>query len=203
MKRAVLLDNHDSFTWNLADLLLAAAARTGLAFELDVVRNTDANVRALERQLPDALVLSPGPNAPADAGLLLPLLGAIIGRLPILGVCLGHQALAVALGGRVAVADVPIHGEAWPIFHDGAHLFSRLPQGFLAMRYHSLHVPRSGLPPDLAVTAWLADGTVMALRDRQRRLETVQFHPESIGTPLGPQWAEAAVHWLVAAPASE
>ncbi len=196
MKRVVLLDNHDSFTWNLADLLMSAAQTTGIALDLRVVRNTDANLQALQHALPDALVLSPGPNAPADAGQLLPFLRAVLGKLPIWGVCLGHQALAIALGGQVVRAPEPIHGRQALIQHDGMGLFSGLPQPFLAMRYHSLAVDGAALPADVQVSAWLDDGLIMGLRSARWACESVQFHPESVGTPEGGQLAQAAVAWL-------
>ena len=196
MKRVVLLDNHDSFTWNLADLLMSAAQTTGIALDLRVVRNTDANLQALQHALPDALVVSPGPNAPEDAGQLLPFLRAVLGKLPIWGVCLGHQALAIALGGQVVRAPEPIHGRQALIQHDGLGLFSGLPQPFLAMRYHSLAVDAASLPADVQVSAWLDDGLIMGLRSAKWACESVQFHPESVGTPEGGQLAQAAVAWL-------
>lgn len=195
MKRVVLLDNHDSFTWNLADLLMTAGHG---ALTLDVVRNTDGNLAALQADLPDALVISPGPNAPEDAGQLLPFLRAALGQLPILGVCLGHQALAAALGGRVVLAPEPIHGRQAHIHHDGQALFALMPQAFAAMRYHSLVVDRETLPADVQVSAWLDDGLVMGLRSARWQVESVQFHPESVGTPAGLVWANAAAKWLTA-----
>ena len=195
-KRVVLLDNHDSFTWNLADLLMTAAACTGVAMDLLVVRNTDASILQLQANPPDALVISPGPNAPDDAGLLVPFLRGVLGQLPIWGVCLGHQALAVALGGQIARAPEPIHGREALIQHDGRGLFHELPQPFAAMRYHSLVVDRATLPADVEVTAWLDDGLIMGVRSAKWRCESVQFHPESVGTPAGKVLAKAAVRWL-------
>ena len=197
LPRVVLLDNHDSFTWILADLLESAAQRAGIRWVLDVVRNTDAAIRDLLDHPPHALVVSPGPNAPEDAGLLLPLLRATVGTLPILGVCLGHQALAQALGGQVTRAGEPMHGRQSVLHHDRRGLFAQLPEPTTVMRYHSLAVARADVPPSLEVTAWLADGTVMGLRSAALRVESVQFHPESVGTPLGHVWADAAVRWLL------
>lgn len=192
LKRVVLLDNHDSFTWNLADLLVTAGQGR---LTLDVLRNTPEHLAALQLDLPDALVVSPGPNAPEDAGQLLPFLRAVQGRLPIWGVCLGHQALAVALGGKVVRAPEPVHGQQALIHHDGRALFGHVDQPLRAMRYHSLAVDRASLPADVAVTAWLDDGLVMGLRSEARRCDGVQFHPESVGTPQGLAIARA---WLAA-----
>lgn len=198
LPRVVLLDNHDSFTWILADLLESAAQRAQVRWVLDVVRNTDVAIHALLADPPHALVVSPGPNAPEDAGLLLPLLRAWVGTLPILGVCLGHQALAQALGGAVIRASEPMHGRQSALHHDGRGLFAAMSAPMTVMRYHSLVVSRADVPPQLEVTAWLADGTVMGLRSAALRVESVQFHPESVGTPLGHVWADAAVEWLLA-----
>jgi anthranilate synthase/aminodeoxychorismate synthase-like glutamine amidotransferase len=195
-KRVVLLDNHDSFTWNLADLLMTAAQAAQIAMTVDVIRNTDENLLALQANLPDALVISPGPNAPDDAGALVPFLRAVLGKLPIWGVCLGHQAIAVALGGQVLRAPEPIHGRQALVLHTARGLFAALPQPFLAMRYHSLVVDRATLPADLAVTAWLDDGLIMAMHSDKWLCTSVQFHPESVGTPLGRELAQAAATWL-------
>ena len=123
-------------------------------------------------------------------------LRAVLGKLPIWGVCLGHQALAIALGGQVVRAPEPIHGRQALIQHDGLGLFSGLPQPFLAMRYHSLAVDAASLPADVQVSAWLDDGLIMGLRSAKWACESVQFHPESVGTPEGGQLAQAAVAWL-------
>jgi len=193
--RVVLLDNHDSFTWNLADLLMTAAQALDRAVELTVVRNTDANLLMLQQNLPDALVVSPGPNAPEDAGQLVPFLRAVLGKLPIWGVCLGHQALALALGGRVVRAPEPVHGRQALIHHDGGALFGPS-AAFWAMRYHSLVVEHGSLPMDLAVTAWLDDGLIMGLRSARWNCASVQFHPESVGTPRGAALAQAVLVWF-------
>lgn len=202
MKRLCLLDNHDSFTWNLANLLMTAAQQSGQEVELSVVRNTDENLRNLRANLPDALVISPGPNAPDDAGQLVPFLRDVLGQLPVWGICLGHQALAVARGGQVTRAPEPIHGRQALIDHDARGLFLDLPRPFAAMRYHSLVVDRATLPAELTVTAWLdapenSRGLVMGLRSEKWHFESVQFHPESIGTPEGEALARAAIRWLM------
>lgn len=197
MKTVVLLDNHDSFTWNLADLLVTAAATLNLPLQLEVVRNSDVAIRELRQNPPHALVLSPGPNAPTDAGQLVPMLQKLLGKLPILGVCLGHQAIAQALGGEIVRAPEPVHGRPSPILHTRQGLFAQLPLPFPAMRYHSLVVDPQTLPTDLQVTAWLEDGMIMALSSPKLRCESVQFHPESVETPAGMLWAQAAMTWLL------
>ena len=176
--RVLLLDNLDSFTHNLAQGLEALGA------EVRVLRARGATLAALERVRPSHLVLSPGPGHPRQARLSLAALRRFAGRLPLLGVCLGHQALAHAFGARVARAARPLHGQASPVRHDDQGIFHGLPQGFAAGRYHSLAVDAAGLPGALRVTAWADDGTVMGLRHTSGA-EGVQFHPESILTPCG------------------
>ncbi|HXC63622.1 MAG TPA: aminodeoxychorismate/anthranilate synthase component II, partial [bacterium] len=156
--RVLLLDNLDSFTHNLAQGLQALGA------EVRVLRARGASLRSLERLRPSHLVVSPGPGHPRQARLSLAAFRRFAGRLPLLGVCLGHQALAQAFGGEVGRAARPLHGRASRIRHDRQGLFLGLPQGFAAGRYHSLAVEASGLPPSLTITAWADDGTVMALR---------------------------------------
>lgn len=182
MRRVLLVDNHDSFTWNLAHQLLAAGAR------VEVVANDAWGLEAVQRWRPTHVVLSPGPGHPAverDFGVCGPILDALSHSVPILGVCLGHQGLAGRLGARIELLPAPVHGRASWIHHDGRGLFAGLPNPFQAMRYHSLVVGRSGLPSTLEVSAWLDDGTVMGLRRHGTRAQGVQFHPESVGTPLG------------------
>jgi len=176
----LVLDNHDSFTWNLVQALEAMGA--GVA----VVRRDADAVAALRHARPDGVVVSPGPGAPEDAGAAVALVrAAAAAGLPLLGVCLGHQALAVAFGGRVGRAATPRHGKTAPIRHDGRGLFAGLPDPLEAMLYHSLVVDEAALPPALEVSARGPAGEVMALRHRRLPLDGVQFHPESIGTPAG------------------
>ena len=137
------------------------------------------------RCAPTALVLSPGPCSPLEAGCSLELVRRLGERLPILGVCLGHQTLAMALGGRVVRADEPVHGRCWPIYHAGGGIFAGLPSPMLGCRYHSLVVERETLPDGFEVTAWTDDGTIMAIEHRERPLVGIQFHPESILTDCG------------------
>lgn len=187
--RAVLVDNFDSFTFNLADLFRQAARLVEVDLCLDVVRPDHTTVAQLTRRGYAAAILSPGPGAPEQAGLCLELVRAWRGKKPMFGVCLGHQVVAVALGGRVVQAHPPVHGKVFAVHHSGQGCLRGLPQPLLAMRYHSLHVDEGALPAALEVTARLADGSVMALREAATGLESVQFHPESIGTPDGLQLA--------------
>jgi len=179
MPRLLLLDNHDSFTWNLAQYLqeLGATVRVEL---------NDALGAAAAAALPvDAVVLSPGPGRPAEAGITLELIARVAGRLPLLGVCLGHQAIAEAWGARIVRARTLMHGKTSPIVHDGTGLFAGLPQRFPATRYHSLVVDPRTLHADLRVTARTPGGVIMGLAHRRWPVWGVQFHPESILTREG------------------
>jgi anthranilate synthase component 2 len=176
----LLIDNYDSFTWNLVHLI------GGLGVEVAVHRNDALNVQAAMALRPDAIVLSPGPCDPDAAGICLPLtLAAAETGVPLLGVCLGHQTIGQAFGGRVVRAALPVHGKTDAIHHAGAGVFTGLPSPFTATRYHSLVVDRASLPDALEVTAWTADSTIMGLRHRERPVEGVQFHPESIASEHG------------------
>lgn len=176
----LLVDNYDSFTWNLVHLLGELGAR------VRVIRNdamSAAQAIALE---PAGIVLSPGPCDPDRAGICLDLVAAAAtARVPLLGVCLGHQAIGQTFGGRVERCHEIVHGKAGHIHHRGEGVFSGLPSPLSATRYHSLIVARDGLPDDLRVTAWLENGTIMGLAHRTLPIEGVQFHPESIASPDG------------------
>ena len=175
----LLIDNYDSFTFNLVHFLGDVGARC------DVLRNDALTVaEALARQ-PEAIVLSPGPCTPNEAGICLDLIAAAAGRIPILGVCLGHQAIGQAFGAEVVRAPAPMHGKTSRIFHDGTDILEGLPSPFTATRYHSLIVDRASLPEALVATAWTEDGIVMALRHRSLPIFGVQFHPESIASEGG------------------
>ncbi len=174
--RVLLIDNYDSFTHNLFQALRGPGA------EVEVVR-TDAVER--EKVNPTHLVISPGPGRPERSGKTLEVIRHVAGRIPVLGVCLGHQAIALVFGGRLALAPAPVHGKVAEVHHDGKGLFAGLPNPFPAARYHSLVVPREGLPPELEVSAWTPDGVVMGLRHRTLPVAGVQFHPESFMTPDG------------------
>ena len=169
----LMLDNYDSFTYNLVQELSEIGETP-----VEVVRNDAATVADLLARGPRAVVISPGPGVPEEAGVTLELIRAVA-DVPLLGICLGHQALAAVHGGRVVRAAAPVHGKTSAIHHAGDGLFTGLPDPFEATRYHSLIVDRPSLPPGLQVTAWTDDGTVMGLRDRERPHFGVQFHPES------------------------
>ena len=179
--RLLLIDNYDSFTWNLVQAFLVLGA------EVDVRRNDEITIDEAEALAPTHLCVSPGPGAPAEAGISVPIIRALAGRLPILGVCLGHQAMVEACDGRVVRAGRLMHGKASQVEHNRKGLFEELPCPMAAGRYHSLIAERESLPPDLEVTAWTEEGEIMGVRHRSLRLEGVQFHPESVLTPLGPQ----------------
>ncbi len=177
--RLLLIDNYDSFTFNLVQYLGELGA------EVEVFRNDAIDVAGIRARRPDALVLSPGPCTPAEAGVTVPAIQALAGTLPILGVCLGHQAIGQAFGGRVVRNQRIVHGKASPVRHHGLGVFRGLPSPFQAGRYHSLVVERETLPAVLQVTAWTAEGEIMGLRHRRLPVEGVQFHPESVLTAEG------------------
>jgi anthranilate synthase component 2 len=180
----LMIDNYDSFTWNLVQYLQALGA------EVKVVRNDELSVGQIERLAPERIVISPGPCTPNEAGVSVAVVEALGPRIPILGVCLGHQSIGQAYGGRVVRAGRIMHGKTSPIRHAGQGVFAGLPDGYEATRYHSLVVERDSLPGCLEVTAWTEheDGTfeeIMGLRHRAHPVEGVQFHPESILTEHG------------------
>ena len=179
--RLLLLDNYDSFTFNLVQVLGELGAR------VEVHRNDQIDVAGIRGRRPDAVVVSPGPCTPNEAGITLDVLRDFSGRLPILGVCLGHQAIGQAFGGRVVRNRAIVHGKSSPVRHRGRGLYAGLPSPFTAGRYHSLVVERATLPRCLAVTAWTDAGEIMGLRHRTLDVEGVQFHPESILTVDGPR----------------
>ncbi len=176
----LLIDNYDSFVWNLAQALGALGA------EPAVVRNDAVDPEALRDEPPDRVVISPGPRGPREAGASVGVVRALAGRVPVLGVCLGHQCIAEAFGGRVVRAPRPRHGMTSEVSHDGRGVLRGLPSPLRAARYHSLAVEEEGLPAELEVTARSGDGVVMGLRHRRFAVEGVQFHPESFLTPEGP-----------------
>ena len=177
--RILVLDNYDSFTYNLVQYLGELGA------EVQVFRNDAIAVRTIASAGYDRIVISPGPGVPSRAGITLPLVKDLSGKVPILGVCLGHQAIGQAFGGRVVRAPAIYHGKTSDIHHDGRTLFRNLPNPFVATRYHSLVIEPGSLPDCLEVSARTADGVIMGVRHREFPVEGVQFHPESILTVEG------------------
>jgi len=175
----VMIDNFDSFTYNLYQHLMQ------MGVEVQVARNNSLTLDQLEALNPRGLVISPGPGRPEDAGITVPAIERFSGRIPILGVCLGHQAIALAFGGKVVPARRLMHGKTTAITADGRELFQGVQSPFQAMRYHSLAVAREALPACLEVTAEAEDGEIMGLRHRSHPTEGLQFHPESIMTAVG------------------
>lgn len=175
----LLLDNYDSFTYNLYQYL------SELGADVQVYRNDQVSLEEIERIQPERIVISPGPCTPNEAGLSCDVIATFGPYIPVLGVCLGHQAIGQVYGGRVVRAPQPMHGKTSLIYHQREGVFGNLPLPFEANRYHSLIVERSSLPAELEITAETADGLIMGLRHRSYPVQGVQFHPESIMTPLG------------------
>lgn len=184
----LVIDNYDSFTWNLVQLLAEGG------HDVRVVRNDEMDVDGLLGLQPSHLVISPGPGEPSTAGISLEAIRQLGGRIPILGVCLGHQAIGEAFGGRVVRAQRVMHGKVSSVRHIGRGVFAGLPDPLRATRYHSLAVARDGFPDALEVTAWTDDGEIMGLRHRVLPIEGVQFHPESILSEAGRELLANFVH---------
>ncbi len=184
----LVLDNYDSFTFNLVQYLGELAADHPLAAEVRVERNDALGVEQIRALDPAAILISPGPGDPDQAGVCLEVLRDLGPTVPVLGVCLGHQCLAQVFGGRVVRAGELMHGKTSPVHHRGAGVFEGLPEPLTATRYHSLIAERETLPDCLEITAWLEDGTIMGLQHREHQhLQGVQFHPESVLTQAGHQ----------------
>lgn len=177
----LVIDNYDSFTYNLVQYLGELGA------EVEVRRNDQTTVEEIKKMAPERIVISPGPKTPTEAGICVEVIRKFSGGIPILGVCLGHQAIGQAFGGKVIRAPEIMHGKTSSISHDNKTIFAGLPNPFPATRYHSLIVERSSLPACLEVTATSPDGLIMGLRHREAKVEGVQFHPESILTNAGKQ----------------
>jgi anthranilate synthase/aminodeoxychorismate synthase-like glutamine amidotransferase len=176
----LLIDNYDSFTYNLAQFL------GQLGEKLEVLRNDQITLDQIAAKKPERIVISPGPGEPQNAGICIDVIRQFTGKIPILGVCLGHQAIGYAFGGTVVRAPALMHGKTSRIHHDSKTIFRELPQDFVATRYHSLIVQKKGLPRELEISAE-TDGLIMGLRHRKLPLEGVQFHPESVLTEVGIQ----------------
>jgi len=179
MARIVVIDNYDSFTYNLVQHLEVQGA------SCDVILNDACDVAAIAARAPQGIVISPGPCTPDEAGISLAAVSQFASKIPILGVCLGHQSIGQAFGGKVVRADRLMHGKTSPIAHDGKSIFRGLSNPFTATRYHSLLVERASLPAELEVSAWTSEGEIMGLRHKTLAVEGVQFHPESILTEEG------------------
>ncbi len=178
----LMIDNYDSFTYNLVQEMRSLGA------DVEVVKNDEIDVAGIAAKNPQAIVFSPGPGNPDSAGITLAAIKAFAGKLPMLGICLGHQSIAQAFGARVVHAKRLMHGKTSPVHHDGKGVFRDIPQEFAAMRYHSLAVDPATLPAELRVSATASDdGEVMGIRHATLPVEGVQYHPESIGTPTGMQ----------------
>jgi anthranilate synthase component 2 len=170
----LMIDNYDSFTYNLVQYL------GELGEDVQTYRNDEITLEKIQQLKPDRICISPGPCTPHEAGISVPLLKHFAGKLPILGVCLGHQSIGAAFGGKVIRAQEVMHGKTSPIEHTGMGVFKDLPSPFTVIRYHSLAIERASLPDHLEVTAWTADGEIMGVRHKHFPIEGVQFHPESI-----------------------
>ena len=177
----LVIDNYDSFTYNLVQYL------GELGEEVKVYRNDEIDIAGIEALAPDHILISPGPCTPDDAGITLDVISHFKGIMPIFGVCLGHQAIGQAFGGQVVRAERLMHGKTSAIQHMGSSVFEDLPNPFTATRYHSLIVEKETLPDELEITAWTAEGEIMGLRHKEYAVEGVQFHPESIITDHGHQ----------------
>ena len=175
----LLLDNYDSFTYNVYQLLAELGA------DMEVIRNDKTTVDEIRKKKYDGIIISPGPGVPSDAGITEELIDGLKGATPILGICLGHQAIGEVFGGKIIRASAIVHGKASKINHSGKGIYEGVPQHFEAARYHSLIIERASLPDCMEVTAELDDGTIMGVRHKAYDIEGIQFHPESILTPLG------------------
>lgn len=175
----LIIDNYDSFTYNLVQYL------GELGQEMTVIRNDKIDIGGIEEMNLERILISPGPCTPNDAGISLEVIEKLSGKLPIMGVCLGHQAIGQAFGGKVVRGSYPVHGKTSLIHHDGKSIFKGIENPFEATRYHSLIVEREGLPDALEVSAWTEDGVIMGLRHKELIVEGVQFHPESVLTREG------------------
>lgn len=184
----LVIDNYDSFTYNLVQYLGELASDFPVASDIQVYRNDRIDLAKIEHINPDGIVISPGPGRPEDAGISLDLIEKLGAKLPILGVCLGHQSIGQVFGGKVVSAPLLMHGKTSEIYHNRVGVFAGLDNPFTATRYHSLVVERETMPDVLEITAWVEDGTVMGIRHRNYpHIQGVQFHPESILTTSGKQ----------------
>jgi anthranilate synthase component 2 len=184
----IVIDNYDSFTYNLVQYLGELGAQLPVASEIQVYRNDKIDLEKIRQLQPDGVVISPGPGRPEDAGISGSVISELGATMPILGVCLGHQSIGQVFGGNIVSAPVLMHGKTSQVHHTGVGVFRGLPNPFTATRYHSLVIDRHNCPDVLEITAWVEDGTIMGVRHKDYpHLEGVQFHPESILTNCGKQ----------------
>jgi anthranilate synthase component 2 len=182
----LVIDNYDSFTYNLVQYLGELGAELAIASEIQVYRNDQISIQEIRQSKPDGIVISPGPGRPEDAGISQIVIQELGVEIPILGVCLGHQAIGQVFGGKITAAPELMHGKISPIHHTGIGVFAGLDNPFPATRYHSLVIDRDTCPDVLEITAWVEDGTIMGVRHRQHpHIQGVQFHPESVLTLSG------------------
>ena len=182
----IVIDNYDSFTYNLVQYLGELAQELPVASDIRVYRNDAIDIETIDRLKPDGILISPGPGRPEDAGISLQLIEQLGSQTPILGVCLGHQSIAQVFGGKIISAPLLMHGKTSPIYHQNEGVFAGLDSPFTATRYHSLVIEPDSIPDTLEITAWVEDGTIMGVRHKKyHHLQGVQFHPESILTDNG------------------
>ena len=181
----VIIDNYDSFTYNIVQTIAGTSRRLGHEIDIRVFRNDKISIAEIDELHPDRLLVSPGPGTPADAGISIEAIQYFGSRIPVLGVCLGHQAIGEAFGGRTVRAGRIMHGKTSPMHHDCKGIFTGLPNPFDGMRYHSLVIEEAGIPECLMISARTDQGELMGVRHRSLMIEGVQFHPESIMTPAG------------------
>lgn len=183
----VIIDNYDSFTYNIVQTIAGNFLEDGLKGDIRVFRNDKISIEEIASLQPDQILISPGPCTPGQAGISIETIKHFSGKVPLLGVCLGHQSIGEAFGGDVIRASRIMHGKTSPVYHDNKGIFSGLENPFDGMRYHSLIVKKETVPDCLEVSAWTEEGEIMGLRHKELQVEGVQFHPESIMTPAGIQ----------------
>lgn len=181
----VIIDNYDSFTYNLVQTIAGNSLDTGDLVDIQVYRNNKISIDEIVDLNPERILISPGPCTPSQAGISIDTIKYFSGKIPLLGVCLGHQSMGEAFGGKVVRASRIMHGKTSPIFHDAKGIFTNLPNPFDGMRYHSLLVAKESCPDCFEISAWTKEGEIMGLRHKEFDMEGVQFHPESIMTPAG------------------
>ena len=182
----IVIDNYDSFTYNLVQYLGELGQKLPVAETIKVYRNDKISVEEISKLQPNGIVISPGPGRPEDAGISMALIEELGSTIPILGVCLGHQSIGQVFGGEIVSANVLMHGKTSPIYHEGIGVFAGIASPFTATRYHSLAIKKESCPDVLEVTAWVEDGTIMGVRHKEYpHIQGVQFHPESILTDVG------------------